>query len=96
MQYEHLVSSQTIRDLRNLDFTGTDPLCSWDDRNKGLTMFAICPSTNAAHGRSTRTQMQRYEETQFNHLPRDRAAHEALSLWATNTAGIPTNRHALS
>ena len=91
MQYEYLLSSQTIADLKNLDFGGTDPNCAWASRNKGITMFALSPSANAAHDHAVRARMQQYEDTSANHLPQDRAAHEALSL-ASLTAAIPTDR----
>ena len=92
MQYEFLVSSQNIADLKDLDFTGNDPGCSYDKRGKGITMFAISPLTNAAQGESTRSQMLQYEATVDNHGPRERAAHDALSNSASHTVGIPSNR----
>ena len=91
MQYEYLLGSQTIQDLKNLDFGGTDPNCAWAHRNKGITMFALTPSANAAHDHAVRTKMQQYEDTSANHLPRDRAAHEALTQ-ASLMAAIPTDR----
>ena len=93
MQYDFLWTTILITDLKTLNFGGNDPRCAWDNRAKGISLFSVCPLGNTIEGETVRTKMRQYEDTQDNHMPRDRAAHDALSTAAAaNTAQVPAAR----
>ena len=86
--YDFVFSTPLINHLRLLSFNGEDNHCAWDLRAHGFSFFSITPCVEADGGFSTRSKLKVFEDTHENHQPKDRTAHEALSVASsTSLAG---------
>ncbi len=88
-QYQFILTSQLIKDIKSLSLAGDDPQCTFDNRFRGLGVFSLAPLSEASLDTKTREQMLIYELTSANHSPADAAAMAKLSALAQS---IPSTR----
>lgn len=82
-------STELVRSVRELDFTGRDDMCNWADREKGLSIFSLAPADEFGDGVAARELMLAYESTIAHHTPAD--ARQMAELQAT-VATFPSAR----
>jgi hypothetical protein len=90
--YPYTYPVEVIRSLKTLDFGGSDDLCNWADRAKGISLFSIAPTDDLHRGAMARAEMLAYENTESNHTPADAQRMAALSAMI---AQIPADRLAV-
>ncbi len=88
-QYQFILTSQMIKDLKQLSLAGDDPQCLFDNRHRGLSVFSLAPLSESSMDGKAREQMITYELTMDNHGPAEAAAMAKLSALAQS---VPSTR----
>ena len=91
MRYPTMVSTQLLKDLKDLSLKGDDPLLTWSNRHKGISVFSLAPLGENVDQSRIRAKMVHYEETIDRHNPSDRSAQQDLSESAAQSQ-IPSER----
>jgi hypothetical protein len=65
-QYDFIWSTQLIKDLKSLSFSGDDLMASYANRFRGLSIFLLAPlsEVNMAAGNVIRQKMLQFEATE--------------------------------
>jgi hypothetical protein len=75
------VSSQLLKAIRDMNFSGSDDACSWELREQGLSLFSLAPVPFGMAGiaRQARDKCVAFESTASQHRPTDAMEQTRLS-----------------
>lgn len=94
VQYDFLVTTALITDLKNLDFVGGDSNVTYGMRTKGLSIYAMAPATAANDTAASRAEFMAMEASNDRLTPTDRM--KISRLVASICADTPSDRTTLA
>jgi hypothetical protein len=89
VEYDFVWTTQLLKDLKSLSFSGDDLMIAYPNRFRGMSIFSLAPisESSMATGMSVRQRMLHFESAESNHLPMDTLEMANLSTTGTSIPG---------
>jgi hypothetical protein len=95
-EYGFVWSTQLLKDLKGLSFSGDDVSTEYINRFRGLSVFSLAPvsESNMSDAAALRQTMVQFESTEHNHGPIEAAAMAKLTATWNTVPGTRQEAHA--